>query len=131
MKSDTSNTLSDRTPQSSYSKKGESARVPNWSRNSFTLFGNLNLPYLIEARTQFDFSNGVPYNITTGIDSNGDGNLTDRPSYASAPAPGVYSTPYGLMTENSQTATFQPIVVTQPRIPFLTVLEPRGAETLV
>ena len=98
MKSDT---LSNPTPQSSYSKNGESARRYNWSRNSFTLFGNLNLPYRIEATTQFDFSNGVPYNITTGTDNNGDGNFTDRPSYASAPGPGVYSTRYGLLTTNT------------------------------
>ena len=98
MKSDT---LSNPAPQSSYSKKGESARRYNWSRNSFTLSGNLNLPYRIEATTQFDFSNGVPYNITTGTDNNGDGNFTDRPSYASVPAPGVYSTRFGLLTTNT------------------------------
>jgi len=98
MKSDT---LSNRAPQSSYSKQGESARRYNWSKNSFTLSGNLILPYQIQATTQFDFSNGVPYNITTGTDNNGDGNFTDRPSYASAPGPGVYKTPYGLMTTNT------------------------------
>jgi hypothetical protein len=98
MKSDT---LSNPTPQSSYSKQGESARRYNWSRNSVTLSANLILPYHIEATTQFDFSNGVPYNITTGTDNNGDGNFTDRPSYASAPGPGVYKTPYGLMTTNT------------------------------
>jgi hypothetical protein len=98
MKSDT---LSNPTPQSSYSKKGESARRYNWSKNSFTLSGNLILPYQIEATTQFDFSNGVPYNITTGTDNNGDGNFTDRPSYASAPGPGVYSTRFGLLTTNT------------------------------
>jgi hypothetical protein len=98
MKSDT---LSNPTPQSSYSKEGESARRYNWSRNSFTLSGNLILPYQIEATTQFDFSNGVPYNITTGTDNNGDGNFTDRPSYASAPGPGVYSTRFGLLTTNT------------------------------
>jgi hypothetical protein len=98
MKSDT---LSNPTPQSSYSKKGESARRYSWSKNSFTLSGNLTLPYQIEATTQFDFSNGVPYNITTGTDNNGDGNFTDRPSYASAPGPGVYSTRFGLLTTNT------------------------------
>jgi hypothetical protein len=98
MKSDT---LSNPTPQSSYSNKGESARRYNWSRNSFTLSGNLILPYQIVATTQFDFSNGVPYNITTGTDNNGDGNFTDRPSYASAPGPGVYATRFGLLTTNT------------------------------
>jgi hypothetical protein len=88
-------------PQSSYSNNGESARI-NWdSKNGFTLFGNLNLPYKIEATTQFDAWGGLPYNVTTGTDNNGDGNFTDRPSYTSAPGPGVYKTPYGLLTTNT------------------------------
>jgi hypothetical protein len=44
---------------------------------------------------------GEPYNITTGTDANGDGNFNDRPSYASAPGPGVYSTRFGLLTTNA------------------------------
>ncbi|WP_255484200.1 carboxypeptidase regulatory-like domain-containing protein [Granulicella sp. 5B5] len=96
-----SDVLSSLTPQSSYSNKGESARI-NWdSKNGFTLFGNLNLPYRVVATTQFDVSSGVPYNITTGTDNNGDGNYTDRPSYASAPGPGIYSTRFGLLTTNT------------------------------
>ena len=94
-------TRPDRTPQSSYSNQGESARIIWDGKNYFTLFGNLNLPYKIEATTQFDAAGGWPYDITTGTDNNGDGNFTDRPSYASAPGPGVYSTPYGLMTTNT------------------------------
>ncbi len=98
MKSDAYN---NRTPQSSYSKEGESGRVSGWYKNSVTLSANVNLPYKIQAATQFDFSNGVPYNITTGTDNNGDGNFTDRPSYASVPGPGVYSTRFGLLTTNT------------------------------
>lgn len=94
-------TLANLTPQSSYSNKGESARIYWERKNSFTLFGNLNLPYRIVATTQFDAGGGLPYNITTGTDNNGDGNFTDRPSYAPAPGPGVYKTPYGLMTTNT------------------------------
>jgi hypothetical protein len=96
-----SDVLSNLTPQSSYSNKGESARI-NWdSKNNFTLFGNLNLPYKIEATTQFDMFGGLPYDISTGTDNNGDGNFTDRPAYASAPGPGVYSTRFGLLTTNT------------------------------
>jgi Carboxypeptidase regulatory-like domain len=96
-----SDVLSNLTPQSSYSNKGESARI-SWERkNSFTLFGNLNLPYQVEATAQFDAGGGLPYDITTGTDNNGDGNFTDRPSYASAPGPGVYSTRFGLLTTNT------------------------------
>jgi hypothetical protein len=89
------------TPQSSYSSKGEWGRL-NWERkNSLTLFGNVNLPYKVEATAQFDVGDGLPYDITTGTDNNGDGSFTDRPSYASAPGPGVYRTPYGFMTTNT------------------------------
>jgi hypothetical protein len=98
MKSDFGNNPA---PQSSYSNKGESSRISWDSKNNFTLFGNLNLPYKIEATTQLDLYGGLPYDITTGTDNNGDGNFTDRPSYASAPGPGVYKTPYGLMTTNT------------------------------
>lgn len=89
------------TPQSSYSDKGESSRISWDSKNGVTLFGNLELPYKIEETTQFDAWGGTPYNITTGTDNNGDGDYTDRPSYASVPGPGVYETPYGLMTTNT------------------------------
>jgi hypothetical protein len=96
-----SNFLNNLTPQSSYSSKGESARI-SWERKDyFALFGNLNLPFRVQATAQFDVSGGLPYDITTGTDNNGDGNFTDRPSYASAPGPGVYSTPFGLMTTNT------------------------------
>jgi Carboxypeptidase regulatory-like domain len=94
-------TRANETPQSSYSNQGESGR-PDWLRkNSFTLFGNFNLPSKVEATAQFDTGGGLPYNITTGTDNNGDGNFTDRPSYASAPGSGVYVTRYGLLTTNT------------------------------
>jgi hypothetical protein len=96
-----SDVLSNLTPQSSYSNQGESARISWDSKNGFTLLGNLNLPYRLEATTQLDASSGLPYNITTGTDNNGDGNFTDRPAYASAPGPGVYSTRFGLLTTNT------------------------------
>jgi hypothetical protein len=65
------------------------------------LFGNLELPYKAELSTVIDASGGQPCNITTGTDANGDGDFNDRPSYASAPGPGVYSTPCGLLTTNT------------------------------
>jgi len=94
-------TMANLTPQSSYSNQGESARIYWERKNAFTLFGNLNLPFKIAATTQLDASGGLPYDITTGTDNNGDGNFTDRPSYASAPGPGVYTTRFGLLTTNT------------------------------
>jgi len=88
-------------PQSSYSNSGESGRSDWQRKNAVTLFGNLNLPFRFVATAQFDAGGGLPYNITTGTDNNGDGNFTDRPSYASTLGTGVYKTPYGLMTTNA------------------------------
>jgi hypothetical protein len=88
-------------PQSSYSERGESARVDWGTSNLYGVFGNLELPLKAELSTTIDGSGGQPYNLTTGTDANGDGDFNDRPSYASAPGPGVYSTPFGLLTTNT------------------------------
>jgi hypothetical protein len=93
----------DATPQSSYSKVGESARV-EWRRsNNISFVGNVNLPYKLEWMAQFDASAGAPYNITTGTDNNGDGNFNDRPSFAPASsiASSVYPTRFGLLTPDT------------------------------
>jgi len=88
-------------PQSTYSSNGESARV-EWSKNNYvSLTGNLILPGEVELDTQFDAGDGSHYSVTTGTDNNGDGNFNDRPAYASAPGPGVYSTKFGLLTNDT------------------------------
>jgi len=91
----------DLSPQSSYSEQGESSRADWLRHNTGSLTGNLILPYKVELATQFDAGQGRPYNITTGTDNNGDGSFDDRPSYASAPGPGVYGTRFGLLTNNT------------------------------
>ena len=63
--------------------------------------GNVKLPLKVELSSELFASSGNPYNITTGTDANGDGDFNDRPSYASAPGPGVYSTQFGLLTINT------------------------------
>jgi hypothetical protein len=88
-------------PQSSYTDAGESARVDWLRKNGGSLFGSLTLPWKVDLSTQFDAYQGLPYNITTGTDNNGDGNFNDRPAYATAPGAGAYATPYGLLTANT------------------------------
>jgi hypothetical protein len=88
-------------PQSAYSEKGESARWDSEMPNIFFASANFNLPFKIGLSSLIDCEGGMPYNITTGTDANGDGDFNDRPSYASAPGPGVYSTPFGLLTTNT------------------------------
>ena len=102
-------------PQSSYSEKGESSRV-EWSKNNyFTFSGNLVLPAKIELATQFDGGDGARYTVTTGTDNNGDGDFNDRPSYASAPGPGVYATRFGLLTTNTVNGNVPRDTGTMPR----------------
>jgi len=90
-----------RIPQSSYSDKGEWGRLNYERKSSFTFFGTLNLPYKVQSALQFDIGDGRAYDVTTGTDNNGDGNFTDRPSYASALGAGVYSTRFGLLTTDT------------------------------
>jgi hypothetical protein len=95
------NTLGAANPQSSYSEQGESSRV-DWQTSSLGgLMGNVKLPLKAEFSTELFASSGTPYNITTGTDTNGDGNFNDRPSYASGQGPGVYNTQFGLLTINT------------------------------
>jgi hypothetical protein len=87
--------------QSAYSNRGE-VGPPDWeARQRLFFFGNYNLPEKISLSAQMDAQSGAPYNITTGTDNNGDGVFNDRPSYASAPGQGVYSTPFGLLSTNT------------------------------
>ncbi|MGA8107887.1 MAG: TonB-dependent receptor [Acidobacteriaceae bacterium] len=87
--------------QSAYSNRGESG-APDWqARQRVFFFGNLNLPAKLDLSAQMDAQSGLPYNVTTGTDNNGDGVFNDRPSYASAPGPGVYLTRFGLLSPNT------------------------------
>ncbi len=92
-------------PQSSYSGRGEASRVDwnHWSTVTFS--GHALLPYKLELATILDARDGSRYNITTGTDNNGDGGFNDRPSFASAPGPGVYPTRFGLLTTNTVNGT--------------------------
>jgi hypothetical protein len=101
-------------PQSSYSEKGESSRV-DWQTSGLGgLMGNVNLPLKAEFSSELFASSGNPYNITTGTDANGDGDFNDRPSYASAPGPGVYNTQFGLLTINTVNGNVQRNIGTMP-----------------
>lgn len=86
--------------QSAYSNEGE-AGPPDWeARQRLFFFGNYNLPEKVTLSAQMDAQSGAPYNVTTGSD-NGDGVFNVRPSYASAPGPGVYATRFGLLSTNT------------------------------
>ncbi len=102
------------TPQSSYSEQGESSRVDWQTSGLFGLMGNVKLPLKLELSSELFASSGTPYNITTGTDANGDGNFNDRPSYASGPGAGVYSTQFGMLTINTVNGNVQRNIGTIP-----------------
>ena len=114
-------------PQDSYSKNGESSRPDFEVENSFFFTGSLKLPFAIQASAQFDYSTGLPFNITTGTDANGDGSFNDRPSYAAAGAivtdgsNGVYRTLYGVMTTGATNGTVPRNLGTMPSIEHLSL----------
>lgn len=101
MKTDTASTPTIISPQSSYSEHGESSRADWQGENRVYANADLHLTYKVEFSTVMDSVSGERYNITTGTDANGDGEFNDRPSFASSPGPGVYSTRYGLLTTNT------------------------------
>jgi hypothetical protein len=87
--------------QSAYSNRGESG-PPDWqARQRLFFFGNLNLPEKLDLSAQMDAQSGLPYNVTTGTDNNGDGVFNDRPSFALAAGPGITATTFGLLSTNT------------------------------
>lgn len=88
------------TPQSTYSKQGEYSR-PDWQSSGALIESDLHFPFKLLLSTQAYWHYGTPYNLTTGVDANGEGTFNDRPSYASKTGDGTYQTPFGLMTVNT------------------------------
>ncbi len=88
------------TPQSTYSKRGEFAR-PDWQSSGALIESDLRFPFKLLLSTQTYWHYGTPYNLTTGIDANGDGTFNDRPSFVSITGDGTYQTPFGQMTVNA------------------------------
>ena len=89
------------TPQSTYSSQGESAR-PDWMRRDGIYINQVvTLPHKVEFSSYFNWQPGIPYDIITGTDANGDGTFNDRPSFTTVPGPGVYSTRFGLLSTNA------------------------------
>ena len=88
------------TPQSTYSKQGEYSR-PDWQSSGALIESDLRFPFKLVLSTQVYWHYGTPYNLTTGVDANGDGTFNDRPSFASTTGNGTYQTPFGLMTVNT------------------------------
>jgi hypothetical protein len=92
-------------PQKGSSDAGESAR-PSWQATHHAIvFATLTLPRKVSLSTQFDATSGLPYNITTGFDNNGDGVFNDRPYLATTASSTVYPTRFGLLSPTGIGAT--------------------------
>lgn len=65
---------------------GEEERAPSLldQRHRFVLSGSVRLPYAFTVGGVTTAASGYHYNVTTGIDNNGDGSNTDRPVIGSA-----------------------------------------------
>lgn len=67
-------------------------------RHNFSISTLSKLPFGIKLSNTFYALSGLPFNITTGQDTNGDGLYTERPSFAAEPdTSGLISSPFGLL----------------------------------
>jgi Carboxypeptidase regulatory-like domain len=84
--------------------RGDYGRANFDTRNRLFVFGSFTFPHLITASPFLVASSGAPYNIYTGTDLNGDGNLTnDRPYYATGATVNPIVTKYGTFDTNPAT----------------------------
>ena len=93
-------------PQSSRTDAGEYA--PRNGQGRWQIFGNgmLKLPEKFELSTNLQAQSGMPYNITTGFDNNGDGNFNDRPQYAPTGDADAIPTQWGLLVPSGGIGAF-------------------------
>ena len=111
------------TPQRTGSNVGEYAirtGNPLWN-----VFGNttVKLPWALQLSGNLNASGGSRYNVTTGFDNNGDGNINDRPFYAPTGTPVcsaninthcAYGTSFGLLSTTGTGGTVQRNAGTMP-----------------
>jgi hypothetical protein len=82
-------------PQSSYDLRREWAR-PMWqARHRAFLVALVNLPWRLRTSSEINLNSGLPYNLTTGRDNNGDGAFNDRPGVTAAGNARAIATRFG------------------------------------
>ena len=87
----------------SYNLSADYGRVAQPSQQLF-LGGTVKLPLKVSVDLFANTQSGVPFNITTGTDLNGDTIFNDRPAFATAPSANsvVYKTRFGSFEANPQ-----------------------------
>ncbi len=92
-------------PAGSNSDAGETARPSYQATHHGIVFSTLSLPRKLSFSTQFDAASGLPYNVTTGFDNNGDGNLNDRAYLATPGAATTFATRFGVLSPTGASPT--------------------------
>jgi hypothetical protein len=83
-------------PAYSYDLSGEYGDAALDIRHRFVVGANFTAPLGVRLSPFISFRSGVPFNITTGEDANGDTLFTERPAFAANPSePGVITTRFG------------------------------------
>jgi hypothetical protein len=86
-------------PASSYDNSIEWSRAGFDIRHRFLMGGNIAAPLGIRLSPLMIFNSAAPFNLTAGQDLNGDGQINDRPAFATAASNPLYvvQTAYGLL----------------------------------
>jgi Carboxypeptidase regulatory-like domain len=88
-------------PANQYDLTGEYGRSSFDVRHSFRFGGSINGPWGLRFNPFVIASSGRPFNITTGLDTNGDSLFNERPAFADdLTKPGVVVTPFGAFDPN-------------------------------
>ena len=74
-------------PANSYNLNGEFGRSSFDVRHRGFMFASISLPKQITLSPFIIVSSGAPFNITTGLDTNGDSLTTERPAFATSATP--------------------------------------------
>jgi len=83
-------------PANSYDLSDEYGRSGLDVRNRFTAGGNFSGPWGLTINPLVVARSGLPFNITTGLDTNGDILFTERPAFATEPSgPNIVNTRFG------------------------------------
>ncbi|MEQ1643367.1 MAG: hypothetical protein ABL959_08010, partial [Pyrinomonadaceae bacterium] len=69
------------TPAYMYDLTGEYGRAGGDIRHNVSIFGNISLPWSVSFNPFITIRSGNPFNITRGVDDNGDGFANERPTY--------------------------------------------------
>ncbi len=87
----------------SFNLSQDYGRAPDPTQQLF-VGGTVQLPFGIAANVFANTAGGVPFNITTGTDLNGDTIFNDRPAFATHPTANsvLYNTRYGIFDANPQ-----------------------------